>query len=64
MTLYSLIYLDIYEDLHESYRPLMKDLCDWGIKQLREWKEFLNYIGKLASKEEPNWELNQILALG
>lgn len=42
----------------------MKDLCAWGTKQLSEWKEFLNYIGKLISKEEPTWELNQILTLG
>lgn len=42
----------------------MKDLCAWGTKQLSEWKEFLNYIGKIISKEEPTWELNQILTLG
>lgn len=48
----------------EKSRPVMKDLWAWGTKQLSEWKEFLNYVGKLISKEEPTWELNQILTLG
>lgn len=63
MPLYPLIYLDVYEDLHKRSRPVTKALCAWGTKQLSEWKEFLNYIGKLTSKKEPMWELNQILTL-
>lgn len=42
----------------------MKNLCAWDSKQLSEWKEFLSCVGKLTSKKEPTWELNQILTLG
>lgn len=41
----------------------MKNLCAWDSKQLSEWKEFLSCVGKLTSKKEPTWELNQILTL-
>lgn len=64
MPWYPIIYLQIYKDLHERSRPVMKAPCATDTNQLSEWKEFLNYVGKLISKEEPTWELNQILTLG